>query len=58
METDLREAVLLRLKASKRGELLSEKERDWREERRQRQPRESGETQSRDRTQRKEAVSL
>ena len=30
METDLREAVLLRLKASKRGELLLEKERDWR----------------------------
>ena len=35
MQTDLREALLLRLKASKHAELLSEKERDWRKERRQ-----------------------
>ena len=35
VQTDLREALLLRLKASKHSDLLSEKERDWRKERRQ-----------------------
>lgn len=69
METDLREALLLRLKASKHGELLSEKikrlelakkkkERDWRKERKHWQPQESGEMQGRHRTWRKDAMSL